>query len=326
MDLNNFFFITGFPRSGTTLIERFLGNQDGFYVAHQVFPTLFINVKKEFLRKNNIKREYPFIPNPDELESKKFLEFLKKKEFTDEQVRKWMNEGEHYPAMGEKAFLANLKPKGGKLIEVIVDVLTSLAPKGAVFYGFKDVLMDEFIPYFESYNIKTVFVVRDPRSVIYSLVNSNEMGDYRPTLYNLQLWKRGLRNAIKNNAFVLRYEDFITDSKKTTFNLSFFFNAQLHLDVFPLKNNKGGVWSSNSSFWDNAFLSNSSINAYKNEFSLSTTAYIESICFNEMNSLKYDLSISKKVDIKDLKEPFEVTHTTFKNWDNQNELLIEFNF
>ena len=207
-------FITGFPRSGTTLVERIWGNQKDVFIGHQVFPTLLLNVKKEFLKQHNILRDYPFIPKPSLEEQEGFLIFLKQAKFTARQVEVCMKEGEDYPAMGEKSLLKNLPKAEGSLIDVIMTYLQELALDSDRVLGFKDVMMDDFIPYFKSQGVKSIVVVRDPRAVIYSLVHSDEMGGYRPTLYNLQVWKRSIRNATESEAHILSYKELIQNFKK----------------------------------------------------------------------------------------------------------------
>lgn len=204
-------FITGFPRSGTTLVERLIGNQKDAFVAHQLFPTLLINLKKEFLKETGNLRSYPFIPYPSSKECIEFNAYLESKQISELEYKTWMLEGTDYPAMGEKSTLNTLPQLSGSLSNIINTQLKNMTSSSYSLVGFKDVMMDEFIPYFEKHNFKNVVVVRDPRAVIASLINSSEMGDYRPTLYNLQLWKRMLRTAKANNVHMLKYEDLVSN-------------------------------------------------------------------------------------------------------------------
>ncbi len=316
-------FITGFPRSGTTLVEKIIGNQKGAYVAHQLFPTLFLNVKEEFLKLQGISRPYPFLPNPSIEEQEDFFHYLTNAVFTVNQVNSWMMEGFDYVAMGEKQVLKELPLVEGSLIEVVSHMLQYLGSDSDTVFGFKDVMMDEFISYFEQEGMKTITVIRDPRAVIYSLINSNEMGAYRPTLFNLQVWKRGLRNAKQSNSYIVKYEDLVQHFDTGIENLGIHIGLKVSADVFPLRKNNNEVWSSNSSFKESNSLSTKSLSAFTDKLSQETISYIETICFDEMNELNYSRSITERVSIRQLKEPFPVTHQAFLNWDNKVELAKE---
>ena len=319
----NIVFITGFPRSGTTLVERILGNQSNVYIAHQLFPTLFLNIKKFYLKNSGISRSYPFLPKPSEEEQEGFLGFLNNTEFTSDQIKAWMMEGLDYVAMGEKQLLSGLPEIEGKLIDIIGKLLLELASSENVLLGFKDVMMDEFIPYFKSKGVKVISVIRDPRAMIYSLINSEEMGDYRPTLFNLQVWKRGLLMANSSNSYVIKYEKLIQEFEFEIRRLGEFLDKELDLDVFPLKKNDQQVWSNNTSFNQSKGLSKASLSSYETGLSKDAIAYIESVCFNEMIDLGYSLTIKHPFNCTELKEPFEVNHKAFLDWDNSAELQKE---
>lgn len=317
-------FITGFPRSGTTLVERLIGNQKDAFVAHQLFPTLLINLKKEFLKEAGNLRSYPFIPYPSSKERIEFNAYLESKQISELEYKTWMLEGTDYPAMGEKATLKTLPQLSGSLNNVISSQLRNMSFSSDQLVGFKDVMMDEFIPYFEKQDFKNLVVVRDPRAVIASLINSSEMGEYRPTLYNLQLWKRMLRNARASNAHVLKYEDLVSNSDDTLKALSNYLGKEVSIEVFPLRNNKGEDWNGNSSFKQLDQLSSHGVDGYKNKLSNKAITYIESICKQEMGTLGYTISkASNLIDILSLEDPFEITHRNFLDWDNKSELALE---
>ena len=317
-------FITGFPRSGTTLVERLIANQEDTFVAHQLFPTLLINLKKAFLKETGNLRSYPFIPYPNSKERIEFNAYLEGKHISELEYKTWMLEGADYPAMGEKAILKTLPLLSGSLNNVISNQLKSMSSSSDQIIGFKDVMMDEFIPYFEKQDFKNVVVVRDPRAVIASLINSSEMGEYRPTLYNLQLWKRMLRTAEVNNAHVIKYEDLVSNSGYTLKALSNYLGKEVSVEVFPLKNNKGEDWNGNSSFKQLDQLSSHGVDGYKNKLSNKAITYIESICKQEMETLGYTTSkASNLIDILSLEDPFEITHRNFLDWDNKEELALE---
>lgn len=313
-------FITGFPRSGTTLIEKLIGNQPDTYIAHQLFPTILLNIKKAFLLQAGIDRAYPFIPYPSTDEKTAFLDFLTITNFTEQQVETWLLEGLHYPAMGEKEVLKSLPCLGGSLSEIIEQLLTHICKNKVSLMGFKDVLMDEYIPYFNQQAIFTIYVTRDPRAVIASLINSNEMGNYRPTLYNLQLWKRGLANA--KNTSILKYEDVVTDATTTLHQVSKHVNHPFISPPLPLKNNDGSDWKGNSSFKETNKLSLKSINRFEEVLSKEAIIYIESICSQEMENLGYK-NMYPPTNFTTLKDPFETTHTQFLDWNNTLELQNE---
>lgn len=314
-------FITGFPRSGTTLVEKLIGNQPNTFIAHQLFPTLLLNIKKHFLLQCGIDRSYPFIPYPTEEEKHTFFKFLTTTHFTEQQVSNWLLEGINYPAMGEKQVLQNLPPLTGSLIEIIQQLLSSISNNTPVI-GFKDVLMDEYIPYFEQQTLSIIYVTRDPRAIIASLINSTEMGEYRPTLYNLQLWKRGLHNAKTSKALILKYEDVVTNTAASLQQISKQLQHPFRSPTFPLKNNDGSAWKGNSSFKTINALSLESINRFEKELSKETILYIESICSQEMEVLGYKKRYAP-TNFTSLAEPFKITHRQFTHWNNSLELQNE---
>ena len=57
--MNQFLFISGTYRSGTTLIEKLLSQHPELVVGSQPTPNLFFSVKNSFLEKLNIKQIYP---------------------------------------------------------------------------------------------------------------------------------------------------------------------------------------------------------------------------------------------------------------------------
>lgn len=305
------FFISGCYRSGTTLVEKFVNNQEGAFSYFQPFISIFSEMKKRFYEQHSIN-------NP------KWLGYDYNETFSNTELNAFLD---HYKVsedflksvFHESSFALLQKFKEEKDLDELKNLnFASLYQKLLVFnksasvnslIGAKEILCHEFVAYFAKEGIKTVLVIRDPRRVIRSLNFGKEafkyVGDIRPTLLNLHNWRESAEIAIQlqasENVHVIRFEDFIK-SEEVRMTLCEFLGIKMsHKSLSNLLDENGEAWDGNSSF-NKGEESSYALTDYIIE-------YIESVCFKEMEHFAYEPSVDKNQMsniIRNFKEPFEV--------------------
>ena len=168
-------------------------------------------------------------------------------------------------------------------------------------FGFKSNWCNEF-----SYsllkkhpNVKIIFIVRDPRSVINSKLGRKIKYPILPMIYQ---WRKGAgimldlkkNHNINKNIYICKYEDLILDTGNTLKKIFKFLSVKninkYNLDKIYDANNK--VWTQNSSFLkkqNSSFSSNKkSLYMWKKKLNKSQIKLIENLCFYEMKALSYD--------------------------------------
>jgi hypothetical protein len=165
--------------------------------------------------------------------------------------------------------------------------------------GSKEVMIEEFIPYYIQQGIKVILIVRDPRDAITSINVGNGptyTGAHRPTLFHLRNWRKSI--AICNSLsgcdllHTIRYEDLITEQEKTLVGVTDF----LEVDPFPkghfsegIRKDTGEIWEGNSSTNSFKGIDKSNKNKFINKLDPGVIKFIEYMCKPEMEVLGYDL-------------------------------------
>ena len=201
----------------------------------------------------------------------------------------------------------------------IHDILGRVYKSQSIKYtGSKEIFCEEFTPFLVSEGCKVIIIVRDPRDIISSVSFGNAeeyIGNARPILYSLRMWRKSVAYIIKNsshkNFLFVKYEDLVKDSQSILDKIFQFLNVPpADIDVVKLLDQNNQFWNGNSSFQKYSDVSISSAGRYRSLLSSSTIRYIESTCFSELKYLEYPIS-TPRIDrelIKYFKEPFTVNH------------------
>ena len=323
-------FVTGLHRSGTTLLEKLLHNHPQVAMASQPAPFLFYRVKQAFLALAGLQRLYPINPQFPEADytAENFTDFIKNYPISSSEIKEIFDGMTGYEAQYSQELLPHArKLKSGSFAEVYKQIcaLTKLqAPKKQVVWqGTKEIIGEEFIPYFANSGVKCLLVLRDPRDMLLSTNSGKELGQVRPTLYYLQMWRKSAAFALelqqKKQALIIRYEDLVLDPAQTLAKTTDYLELAPFPEAMlqgPILSQQGTNWGGNSAFGSFRAIQTASVGRYRQHFSASQVRFTEAFCFPEMKVLGYNCDeIHIKNYTADLllqqREPFTVTHRNF---------------
>jgi hypothetical protein len=294
--MSSSFFITGCVRSGTTLLEKLLCNHAELSVLSQPLPVLYIKIKQAFLKTKNIK-DYFVLSN-----------YVNETRYSFKEFDSYLNTFEFSSALIEDAIKSSYS---GKLTSTLKSSLigkNNLAfiynrlmqenshKEGAKLYGSKEVLCEEFAPYFMNHNMKVLHIIRDPRDVVSSIKKGSGgeyVGNIKPLLFELRNWRKSAQLALQcrnhQNFLSIHYEDLVLETEGTLEKICKFLNINsFDRNVFKkgIKDQNGTIWSSNSSFEINeSIVSSKSIGRHKQLLTEHTNEYITNICLPEYSML-----------------------------------------
>lgn len=304
-------FITGMGRSGTTLLDKLLSNHQYIEVLSQPFPLLFVEIKKAFLSQMGIEKYYVLNDNTHsgDYELEDFNRFVESYTINYEELKQLFEKMKNYSGQMTKIGF-NIPLKENYTFLEAFDFLLkgNLQKNNLQYFGAKEIMCDELIPYLIQNDTKVVVIVRDPRDVVASVnypKKEKYLGDKKPTLFVLHGWRRTidyitmLQNSKK--LFYIRYEDLVISPYKKLQEITDF------LEIIPfLKNHfdngiydiDGNLWKANTSFdTQTSFISSGSVGGYKNVLSKEEVNYIESICKKEMELMGYAFDTQPNKDI-----------------------------
>jgi hypothetical protein len=318
--MTNSFFITGCVRSGTTLLEKLLCNHPTLSVLSQPLPMLYIKLKQAFLKTKNIEEYFALsnYVNETRYSFNDFDTYLNSHKLSSDLV----NDAIESTFSGQLTSALKSSLSGtNDLAEIYSHLMKENSHNAtAKLYGCKEVLCEEFVPYFINNNIKVIHIVRDPRDVASSIKKGKGeqyIGNVKPLLFELRNWRKSAQLAIQcqehKNFLWIRYEDLVLKTEDTLKEICTFLNiSDFKVDAFEqgIKDQQGNLWSSNSSFENSdSIVSSKSIGRHKNLLSQETNDYIMSICLPENTILnKEHISSRPNIDsICNFKEPVTVT-------------------
>lgn len=296
--MSNSCFVTGCIRSGTTLVEKLLCNHPAMSVLSQPFPTLYFDVKKQFLESIGVCDEYFLLSHyVDETRYSlsDFNQFLKASYVPLEAVRDAL----HTEYDGKLSNAVEFSLQGdNSLVEVYSHLCKANSHNNSArLFGSKEVLCEEFVPYFLENGLKVIHILRDPRDVVSSIKfgkGEDFIGRIKPLLFELRNWRKSAQLAIQ---FVehplfktIQYEDLVLEPKETLNELCDFLEIdRFSIDAFKhgILSQNGDVWSSNSSFDSvDGIISKRSVGGFHNRLSTNVIEYIETITAPELQKLK----------------------------------------
>ncbi|MFO7810576.1 MAG: sulfotransferase domain-containing protein [Candidatus Delongbacteria bacterium] len=293
-------FITGMLRSGTTLLNQIVDKCDDHISFYQPMTDLFIEAKKQFFKKIGFEEDHFFLyhmSSPDCYSDGDVTDFLLNNKilYADSKDHFAL----HYRNMLKKTGCSQFQNA-----------------------GCKEVLSEEFIPYFLKQNIKVMQIIRDPRAVLFSMnygSSDKYVGGLRPTLFNLRNWRKSADYYLKyqnaKNFFAVKYEDLVTNEDIIT-KLCRFLGTENNIRVSEI--------STNSSFGSNSGIAKDSVDKWINSLPESVIEYTDSILQNYLKKLGYTVKIRSRRDrikiINDFKDPYIITRKEFpKNYSSQKD-------
>ena len=314
-------FITGMPRSGTTLVDKVVSLHEDAHVLSQPLPLLYVHLKRAFLASRS---EGPLRPDstsfplndmigPNYYPPESFLEFLESQNLSSDWCRKALEEmvdfeGQYTKPADPLRILDGYQP--GSLFQFVTSYCELLVrEERLVVIGSKETYCEEFVPYFLSCGAAVIMIIRDPRDIITSLNHGSGSkfgGRINPHLFNILQWRKGVAFALAHgshpNFVAIRYEDLVRNRYETVGRLC----RLLSLEAIPahrldrdIRTRSGEIWRSNSSHELSTRISARSIGTHQRFLSPALIRFVEATCFPEMKEMGYELAIERE----------EVAHT-----------------
>lgn len=299
-------FVTGTMRSGTTLLEKLLGSQQRLTMLSQPFPLLFVEAKRAFLRSQDIENErYPlghlFLESRyDRAALDGFLgqwrtSYAGMKELFS-RMREYSGQGTRFAPDDLATALSQIEPDDD-LAAVVAKLDRLLATRpGAEWFGSKEIVCEELLPYLLDRGFRCAIIIRDPRDVVASLNHGRGHefgGQVRPTLFNVRIWRKSVAFALELEGrprfHWCRYEDLVADPAQTLSRLA----AALQVDPLDATLHSQQPWNGNSSFTEHAGVSAASVGVHRNVLPAGVAEEIEAACLPELRLLGYQTSMTK---------------------------------
>ncbi|MBO6797757.1 sulfotransferase [Maricaulis sp.] len=293
-------FITGAPRSGTSLLINLLGQHQEVRARSQPAPLLPVGLKAEFLKSARPRHWPDTYPLADQqfasfTPPEAFTEFLQSSVPARDFWTHWLDamvgySGQYTAPQTPRAGLGALENR--RAIEALAAYIQWAAePEAATsVIAWKEVFGEELLPAWLAEGHTGILVIRDPRDSINSQLTGrgeDYAGASRPLLYLCRQWRKSALYALALEAqgrfHHLRYEDLVKRPTLTLKSLS-------GLD-YP-ENPKPGSWDTNSSFEEFHDVSTSSIGRHRQHMREPVARFIDALCFEEMTALGYTPDIS----------------------------------
>lgn len=309
-------FVTGTPRSGTTLVDKLLSQHAQIKVFSQPLPLLFVETKRSYLQERNPEDVHRLaIPLGDlvgnrHAEQEGFETFLSDHRVSPGTMEAIVARQRSYSGC------YTLPPENWQpdrtestlhhtWLNYCADLQTSLTPDStADILGSKETFCEEYIPYFLSEDTRVVLVIRDPRDAICSANTGrgeHHAGERRPLLFSIRQWRKSVEYALAYedhpNLTVVRYEQLVAHPTMVMGKLYSFlavppFNE--NIGTMELRDLDGKRWQSNSSHNPGTRVSTDSIGRFRTELTQAETDLIQCTCFAEMKCLNYELDLESQ--------------------------------
>ena len=338
-------FVTGYLRSGTTLVEKLLHQHPALSVGAQPAPLLYVHLMERFLGERGLRpHEYPLshLFRETGYTRKEFDRYCGQCVITPAELHDVLDRQRSYSGWKTPELArswAELQP--GTLLDLFGQLGVQLARlhqrPAARILGAKEVLCEEFIPAFLQAGARVVLVLRDPRDVIASL-NRGRGGEFggaaTPTLYVLRRWRLSVACALAHqdrpNFLLLRYEDLVRRLDQELGRLTDF----LAVEPFGprafeggLRDQSGGLWKGNSSFGEIELVDAGSIGSHRRVLGDECVRYVELLAGPEMKAMGYEPTVvgvrSAAAIVRAFKEPRPSTRANFAaNYSTEPEQIV----
>jgi hypothetical protein len=315
-------FVSGMQRSGTTLLERLLASQD-ISILSQPFPLLFVDAKRAFLASLGMTNErYPL--------GHLFLDarggavslggFLASWRTSREELKTLFDRMAAYSGQYTR-FDRRILDRAFSQISsdddfaaVVAKLNRFLAPddRPVRWFGSKETLCEELMPYLLDRGFRCLIIVRDPRDVVASLNHGRGHdfgGELKPTLFNIRNWRKSVAFALATEGRPglqwCRYEDLVADPVGVLSRVA----AGLLPSGVDVDKLTAFHDPDNSSFVQHDGISRASIGRYRHVLPPEVTDVIEATCLPELRLLRYGTSMTT-ADARDAIADFVEPYTT----------------
>jgi hypothetical protein len=295
-------FITGFLRSGTTLLEKLVHALPGACIGPQPFPFLYYDTKRAFLRARGAGEErYPLgsLFREERYRPEDFQAFLRSHRLTPQATAASFAAMRGYSGWKLPALAAHAGQAGEgsfaevyrKLCERLPGILGAEASR---LLGAKEVFCEEFIPYFLAEGVSVLLVLRDVRDVLTSLkFGSGAAYANRdlPLLHIVRQWRKSVAFALELSGRpgfeAVRYEELVARPRAWLDALAgrWGMPAAAPGAVEDLRDQEGREWQSNSSFAPARGVSRDSVGRFAEHLPAAWLAAVEWLCAPEMKVL-----------------------------------------
>jgi len=217
---------------------------------------------------------------------------------------------------------------GGRFLDQFQSLCSTirkaLGREHAKYSGCKEIVCEEYVPYFLRNGIRVIQLIRDPRDVVCSCnfgTGKAFVGEIRPTLYTLRAWRKSVAFAMQSQGEHgfrwLRFEDLVSKPQSTLDEIWKFLDIErLNRNVIegPLLNQDGSIWTGNSSFKEGGEITAEPVGRFRELLDAATIEYIEGCCSPELIWCSYSVQQSEFRDstILCFREPFLVNHERFE--------------
>ena len=300
-------FITGMPRSGTTLLDKLLSTPACSQVYSQPLPLLFSEIKRSYLDQLGRTAEYPLndMQLSNYYDPEDWLGFLEHFEidaaYFDRVATAMRSFSGQYTKPDDVAdFIQSLSARTTD--SFIASYLSWLDSNRHQLIGLKETWCEEYLPFLVAKGFKCLLILRDPRDVITSLNYGRGRGyggNIKPLLYNIRSWRKSVAFSLKmgcNPDFMaIRYEDLVTDPEPVLARVFEFLSlqaAETKCLTGAISDQHGQPWKSNSSHGEREKISAESVGKYTEYLSPAMVNLVEALCFPEMTLLGYHNNLS----------------------------------
>jgi hypothetical protein len=301
-------------------LQRLINAHPSAAIFPQPCAPLFFQAKDKFYRKQGLHKKNPIDPSFPEtgFSWEELYNFLELENFNESDLKLIFEQIEKYKGINTPGVEAlGDKIKEGNFLQIYLQILSRLNKEKKHCVGSKEILCEEFTPYFIRKGIKSIIIIRDPRDMICSLnfgKGSEYTGEIRPMLYSLRLWRKSIAFSILNlsspDFMMIRYEDLVADQNKVLKGIFYFLGLDPEVNILLDES-----WKGNSSFGELNSVSDSSVGNYKKMLNGNSIAYIENVCHPEMNWAGYILENDhlRIENIRLFRDTFKVTHRNFES-------------
>ncbi len=315
-------FVTGAQRSGTTLLEKLLGAQDAVSMLSQPFPLLFAEAKRQFLGGSDpyplghLFRESRYAPE-------EFAAFLRAWRTTSEELEELFASMESYsgqytrftPEQRREAFAQITSEHDFADVVRVLD--HALSRKEARWFGSKETICEEYVPYLLDRGFRCAIILRDPRDLLASLNYGRGRefgGELKPTLFNVRSWRKSVAFALAMDAHPrfahCKYEDLVLHPMGELSRIADALGLGAVMVSEEIRDADGEIWRGNSSHGEHRGVDSSSVGIHRDVLPPDVAAFVEATCLPELQRLGYETTMNRADAIRSIEtfaEPYTIT-------------------